>query len=110
MKRERKRKEAFEELNEFPERMMSALIPMFVGLALGVGVVAALRAAKLHWSWAPVVGLLLVGPVWELSWQIGLALATALLVATLVGRAWHCRDLERGGTEAREAEERLNPF
>lgn len=109
MKRERKRKEAVDNLTEFPERVMSALIPMLVGLALGVAVVAALRAANLRWTWAPV-GACLVGPVWALSWQVGLALATVVVVASVVGRAWHHRDLERGGSEAREADERLGPM
>lgn len=84
-------------------------IPLLIGMAVGALGALVLRAAKLRWTWAlwgaPVAWL-----AWLVDWQVGLTCATAVVTAAGGGAYWHFEDLERGGSEARQACETLGPL
>lgn len=108
MKRDRQPKDDGVDITAWGDYAMTAVIPIAIGAAIGLLVMVSLRAVKLHWTWA-LLGALLVWPVWQLAWQVGLALGTA--VTTAGGGGWYRQreDVERGGSEAREAKERTDP-
>jgi type IV secretory system conjugative DNA transfer VirD4/TraG family protein/helicase HerA-like protein len=108
VKRDRKPKDEGVDVSAWGDHMMAAVIPMGIGAAVGLLVMVGLRALKLHWTWS-LLGTLLVWPVWQLEWQLGLAIGTAVTTAAVAGCIWQRDDVERGGSEAREARERLDP-
>jgi hypothetical protein len=91
------------------DHLRAFTITAFVGMAAGLIVAAAMRKARVHWGWA-VVGAPLVLLLWIIHWQAGLGGATALLTSAGFGYYWHRDSIERGGSEAREARERLSPI
>jgi hypothetical protein len=91
------------------DRLMAFAIPFALGIALGAAAMLGLRAAKLHWTWA-LCGAPVALLAWSVNWQVGVALLTATVFATGCGAYWHWVDLERGGEQARQARERIDPL
>ncbi len=91
------------------DRLMAFAIPFALGLALGAAAMLGLRAAKLHWTWA-LYGVPVAVLAWSVNWQVGVALMSAATLATGCGAYWHWVDLERGGEQARQARERIDPL
>jgi len=91
------------------EHLMAAITPFAVGIAVGLIAIFLLRAARLRFTWA-LWGLPLTYLIWPLDWQIGLALASATLIAVGAGANWHYEDTHRGGEDARRARESVGPL
>lgn len=109
MKRDRKKREPEVDVLAIDDHLWAALIPLAIGAALGALVWLSLRQARLSWSWA-LGGAPLAWYAWSIDWQVGLALTTATGVAVVGGVWWHREDIDRGGSEARAARERLGPL
>ena len=85
------------------------VIPMLVGMALAGVAIWVMRRRKFSWTWAfPAAPIALLA--WSVDWHAGLVLATVVVGAGVGGAVRHFQDLERGGSEARAAKERVGPL
>jgi hypothetical protein len=94
---------------EVGRHLMLLALPFVFGLMLGAALMQALRWTGRHWTWA-LLGLPFAAFSWDLSWQLGIFVATTVGVAAAWGFIWHQEDLERGGERARVARERISPL
>jgi TraM recognition site of TraD and TraG len=88
------------------DRLWWLAIPLALGAVLGVVFHLVLWQRRLRWTWA-FAGVPLVAIAFAVDRQAGLASATAVATAAGIGGAWQGEALERGGSEAQAARERV---
>jgi conjugal transfer pilus assembly protein TraD len=95
--------------DQFAHWLAGTAIHCVFGVVLGILIARAMRAHRLHWSWA--AGSLALLVVCEPSLPgLTSTCALACLLAGVRGRRWHCEDLEAGADLAELAVARRTPL
>jgi prepilin signal peptidase PulO-like enzyme (type II secretory pathway) len=94
------------DLSELTDNLLELAIWSGASIVVAIALTVVMERLRLHWS-TPLLALPLAVGLAAVSPAVGVAVGGALTLAAVAGIVRHLQSLERGGSEARKARERV---